>query len=539
MQPTKEVSSAALTIQRAWRASESLSDLAKTFNALSFDHIRAERFSSVDLSIILQLCADDNFRVWLLKLLYRGGSTKDPREVTQRVREIAYCWPMVVAKELWPEDSPLIRAATSLVDLFLDLHSGDFEHLVFLELEVNDYLDELDRWMQHDAKPFSEQLRNDILEFLHSTVFYHTGNVNGMAFSLKRLLTLYGFLFPCDFAAFEQSHVRKALHLARTNEFTACAVVHMSKILHEILINDGKYFVPLSHSFARLSAKHTYHGKILDSRSLRQDLLCCLLSFVDQVESMEKIVNAFHATLESTSAECARAFFVILKDVSNVTWVTGAMDAQWNAHVSSDPLKAIILCVQLVRNALDNAAISFTGQSMSRFISENTIAPPAMKLLQVCSSKRTKRWINALLPACDISMLDALSKGSPFALLDVFNDSVLGLVFFSDGSGAEMVVDYLSTEHCPEFLHNDRERLVDIRLDVFSVCSPAFERRHFKELVTAGKWMGPAYACTVTVQRCAEILRRVLQLHRYCHGHMLCNLIMDSATELLESSGCY
>jgi hypothetical protein len=276
--------------------------------------------------------------------------------------------------------------------------------------------------------------------------------------------------------------------------------------------------------------------------------MSCLLSCVNEGDVLEQIADAFYATRDSDTRGFASAIIAVLGDIfRGSATVEGMVEAEWRENEGGDPLRAIVQCVCKARNMLDNSAVRYIRQAMNQFVSENTIAQPALNLLQVRKTERANRWIQALIFSRrdEITRMMALSAGNPFALLEFFNESMLELVLIlpnntttttnDNNDDNNTIIDYLSNEYCPEFLCFDRDRLIDIRLDLSSssMCSPAIttiKLEHLSELVTADRWMGPSYACTPTVRRSAVILRRVLQLHRYCHGHMLCSLVMDAAT---------
>lgn len=527
---TTTIIAAAVVIQRAWRRSENLASLARKLDGDFIAKMKAEQYSSADPCSMLQQEMRENFKQWVRKLLIRGGSTLNPEELCRRSLEISACWLLVVLKDeraFWQENSPLISAAVNLVESFLDLHDGDFEFLRDLDIEINGFLNELDLWRQHESRQFFPVLRRSVVELLHRVLISRPQDA---AFSLKRQLTLYSVLDSSAASALIESNVYRAVYLASKNEFWKSATVSRAKTLHEIIIHNGVYTVPVSQSFPSLSTKHAARddGRIVDSPAFRDDIMSCLLSCVNEGDVLEQIADMFYATKGNNTREFADAVIAVFRDIFRGSAVLeGVIEAEWSAKGDSEPLEAIVHCVCKARNMLDNAAVGYIRESAEQFISENTIAAPVLNLLQVRKLDRTQRWIHALLPACSKETIAALSAGNPFALLEFFNASVLGLVL----SGSQVVVDYLSQDHIPEFLHFDRDRLVDIRLDL-STSSPTLEPKHLTELVTADRWMGPSHACTPTVRRSAEILRRVLQLHRYCHGHVLCSFIVDAAAEL-------
>ena len=543
MTPEQQQQQAATKIQLAWRRNGGIAALAKQLDSTFMDKMKTdEQFPSADPCCMVESGTGDLFTLWLLKLLIRGGSSTDPRALSSRSQEISLCWFIVVLKDqFWPgdddhENPPLVSAALDLVELLLDLHDGYFESIRELDNEINHFFDELDRWKGQHRELFIPALRRSVVELLHRLLISRPADAE---LNLKRQIAFFSLLDQEGMRAFLESNVFKAISIASKNEFWRSATISRAKILHEIIIHDGVYSVPVSQSFPRLGQNHGDGGRIVDSPAFRNDVMSCLLSCVNEGDVLEQIADAFYATRGSDTRGFASAIIAVLGDIfRGSATVEGMVEAEWRANEERDPLRAIVQCVCKARNMLDNSAVGYIRQAMNQFISENTIAQPALNLLQIRKTERTGQWIQALLLLSrrdDATRMKALSAGNPFALLEFFNASMLELVLLLPGRNNNnsneggAVIDYLSDEHCPEFLCFDRDRLIDIRLDL-SMCSPAIKLEHLTELVTADRWMGPSYACTPTVRRSAVILRRVLQLHRYCHGHMLCSMVVDAAT---------
>lgn len=517
--------SAAVKIQRTWRRQENLASLAKKLDGDFFNKMKEDNFMLADPAFMIEQSIYDTFKMWMGKLLSRGGSHSSRLELLNRSSEITFCWFVAVFRELWDQSAGnLVDFADRVVGNFLDCHDGNYGDIRILEGDIRAFLDELMLWRRsEELQPFMRRLRAKVIQTLQRAVRPRV--CSDILFQFRRLVSLYGLVDNPNAMALESSPVYRAIRLANQNEFWMTTLSH-ARILHELIL-DRQFTVHFSQCLPHLSTKHSdpTTGRILDSQGFRDDVMSCLLSAVDDGQEIELIADTFHANRDSSSRVFADAVFGIIQVITGNSGTAQVVRAEWDERGQSQPLEAVVFCVRRMRHALENVAVDFVRQSMNLIIRENSISPEALRLLQVRQKERTGRWIASSLATCSRDLIIALVQGNSFALLEFFDRSMLRLVLEHQPE-----VDFLSEELCPEFLRFDRSRLIDIRLDL-SACSLQFT--HFSELVTAGRWMGPPNACTATVSQSAERVNTLLRFHRYCHGQMLCSHIMESAVGLM------
>jgi hypothetical protein len=513
----------ATKIQRAWRK---YGGLTANGRGIESDFIVRMRNDEYQLADPGYLAAPQNlakFRTWLHKLLARC-SVPDAAQLALDPGAVS-CWFVIAHRARWQENAPdLVERAEELVSNFLDLQEGKFENIRELPVDLNNFLEAFTSWKETDLRQFNQRLRRSMIELVCRAVRQTSESV---AFQVRSLTALYK-LMDHEAESFHQSVVYISIKLASKSEFWNPSV-SQAKLIHELIL-ESNFSVSVDRSIPKLHAKHSVDGHIVDSQLLREDLMSSLMSSFVDAETLERVANIFHSTRDSSSAVFCNAVFGVIKDLTENTSVEEHIRREWDTNKDSRPLDSVVTMVRIVRNLLDNAAIDYVRQNLGRFITNNNIMAATFSILQVRETVRTWEWAASALARCDIGMLAALSDGNPFALLEIFNQSVLELVF------KPIDIDFLTTDHLPEFLRYDQERLIDIRLDL-ATSSTQCELKHLIEFVTARRWIGPSHACTPAVVQAAKRLRGFLDFSRACHGQMICHQFMGTAKLMVESYG--
>ena len=515
---------AAIKIQRAWRKSETLHSISRKLNSEFLEKMKTDNHDSVDTYFILQERTLVIFRNWLYKHLLRGGEGDFQAVEAALNSKVMVCWFVVVHKDLW-DGTDLLDSAEELVAHLLDLHDNEYGSIRELGNDVRDFLQKYAEWQDSPAyHTFVRNLRESVILMVYHTVRNRITS-DATMFRIRRLTTLYALVDPSA-RNFQDSVVYQSIRIASRNEFWSPAI-SQARILHELVL-DPNYTVALSDSIPNISVKHKTDGRIVDSPELRNDVMSSMLCAVDQADMLEEISNAFHSTKNKDSLIFTQTVIPLIQEMVRDTPVERQIRECWESRVHGAPLDAFVHCVRLLRNFLDNAAVQYVRLHLNQFIYGEVMTPAAMSILQARTTVRTMKWIESLLMSCSREMVSALSAGNPFVLLEFFDTSLMNLVLKDTAD-----VDFLSEDNLPEVVRFDRDRLVDIRLDL-STC--VFEPEHFMEFIIAKKWIGPPSNFTPTVRQAAERLRPVLLFSRFCHGHMVCGQVIGAASRLLEEA---
>ena len=537
-------SAAAIKIQRAWLRNKGLYALGQRLECDCLDNMRDDTaLDTVNPGFLIQPENIVVYKLWLLKLFIRSGIPNAAELSSNHC--LVVCWFVSVHKERWQQQmilnrdddddstTPLALAADNLVTGLLNFLQGDYKHIRDLDEDVRDFVDVFTAWRLIHSQQFNIRLRHSVIETIYGLV-RHTTTPASELVRFKRLTALYAVMDP-GARNFKTSPVYKSIVLASGSSFWT-PYISQAKFVHALLIDD-KFIVSVDKSIPELQSKHTSSadGQIVDSKALRDDLMSTMIGSVEDAATLERIANVFHETDKDPPAEFSSKVIEILVDILSDTPFAARINSVWEKLKDSRPLMALVFSVRVLRNMLDNAAVNFVRHNMGVFAVNDNPTTAAFAVMQVAEHEQTLKWIGHCIKMHDPELVKALSDGNPFALLEFFNQSVIDMVvvLIINNNHDPPSVDFLTENSVPEFLRLDRERLVDIRLDL-STCK--FEPKHFVELVNSGKWMPSSspqqQQCPPSaVQQSADKLRRILQLDRFFHGQSICRYVVEMATK--------
>jgi hypothetical protein len=485
------------------------------------------------------------YKLWLLKLFIRSG-IPDATELSSN-HCLVVCWFVSVHKqqqnwgggdadETTTTTSDLTLAADNLVTSFLNFLQGDFKYIRELEADVREFVDVFTAWRVIHSQRFNTRLRHSVIETVYGLV-RHTRAPASELVRFKRLTALYAVMDP-GARNFKASPVYRCIVIASGSSFWT-PYISQAKFIHALL-HDDKFIVSIDKSIPELQSKHSSSSStssgdcqiiIVDSKALREDLMSTIIGSVEDAATLERIANVFYETEKDTPLVFSTKVIEVLMEILSDTPFAARIDSVWEKLKDSRPLMALVFSVRVLRNMLDNAAVDFVRQNMGVFSVDDNPTAAAYSVMQVTEHERTLKWIDHCLKMYDPDMIEALSDGNPFALIEFFNQSVIDLVVPQKkeddpvDNSSLFLTDY---ESVPEFLRLDRERLMDIRLDLSTTATSSFETKHFVELVNSSKWMAP-YPPPVILVQSANKLRRILQLDRFFHGQSICRHIVEMA----------
>jgi hypothetical protein len=228
--------SAAVKIQRTWRRQENLASLAKKLDGDFFNKMKEDNFMLADPAFMIEQSIYDTFKMWMGKLLSRGGSHSSRLELLNRSSEITFCWFVAVFRELWDQSAGnLVDFADRVVGNFLDCHDGNYGDIRILEGDIRAFLDELMLWRRsEELQPFIRRLRGKVIQTLQRAVRPRV--CPDILFQFRRLVSLYGLVDNTNAMALESSPVYRAIRPANQNEFWMTTLSH-ARIQHELILD--------------------------------------------------------------------------------------------------------------------------------------------------------------------------------------------------------------------------------------------------------------------------------------------------------------
>lgn len=509
-----QMSAASSKIQRAWRQGgvTQFGNKLHSQERECFINISDNKLETVDLGFMLRPSVSTLFQRWVMKLLVRCG-VPDAKQLASNPYLVA-CWFVVVSKPLFSGEEALTNAAEDLVCDLLDLIEKNFTQIRELHESVQIFLEEYTAWKTRASQPFAVLIRSKVIEVM-SCISKEPVPLDVLAIQFKKLMALYRMIDPLA-ESFVTSPVYLAIVSSGTNKFCFKGVSR-AKAIHEIMHNP-KYQICITKSIPELSSDHTVDGRIVDSVGLRDDLMSLLISLVHGATVIEQIANAFCTARGFTTFAFSQIIYNVFIEIIAINIpFKPQVESEWQLKKDSRPLEVLVLSMQLLHNLLENTGITHLRQHMPDNLAFQAMTPQTFAHLQVRETVRSSEWIRSSLERCSDATIHALSKGHPFALLEFFDNSILDLVV----SCQELTNDTL-----PEFLRFDQDRLSMIQLDL-STCS--FLQSDLLELINSKKWIGPN--CPALLLQTANSLGMILQFSRFCHGPVICDLIVRHATE--------
>ena len=522
----KSMTSAAITIQRAWRNCEGLISLGNQLDCECFENLRDDKPALVHFGSFATPEKISVFQRWMKKLLVRTKVLD--AEILALDNNLIMCFFIDANEDRFHGADALILAADLLVTDVLDMALGYFDVIRELEKRIRAFLVEYATWSEVSSVGFLSQLRNDVIV----TVYYaaRPATIDDDIRSqekLRRLMVMYTVMYR-DASKFRSSPVYLAIILARRSTFCK-SVVSQAKMLHQMVIEDNVDFnIPLEKSIPELVSKHSSGGKIIDSQALRDDVMCVLVCAVDDGDILEIIADTCHEARHFPGDVFAERVMVIVLHIMSNSPRLEQVNLEWDAKKSTRPLDALVYSVRVLRNVIENEVVDVVSQTLPQYFDNDNKIPNvlALSVLKITDTTLTSLWIASCLCARSKKEIGALAAGNPFVLLEFFNTSVLKLVIDNT------TPDLLDLERLPEFLLHDRERLVVVRLELsFGVFTP----RVLMEYINADRWMGK-YKPGPSFLDAVEKFRKILVFCRWVHGDFVCKLIVGMANAMTDSS---
>ena len=507
-------STAASKIQRVWRRGGviKLGNKLHSKERECFINLSNNMLENVDLSFMLRPSVSALFQRWVMKLLTRCG-VPNASQLSLHPHLMA-CWFVAVNKPLFLGETTLTNAAEDLVCDLLDLIEINFTQIRELHESVRIFLEKYTRWHARASQPFTILIRSKVIEAI-SGISKEPTPLDVSMVQFKKLMSLYLVIDPLA-ESFVTSPVYLAIVSSGRNKFCFKGVPR-AKAIHEIM-HDPNYQVCITKSIPELSSDHTIDGRIVDSVCLRDDMMSLLISLVHGAAVIEQIVNAFYTARGLNTFEFAQTIYnVFMKIIATNIPFKPQVLSEWQLKKDSQPLEVLVDSMRLLHNLLENTGITHLRQHMPDNLAFQAMTPQTFSHLQVRETARSSEWIRSALDKCSNAAIEALSKGNPYALLEFFDNSILDLV---------VRCQELTNDTLPEFLRFDRDRLSMIQMDL-SMCS--FQQSDLLELINSKKWMGPP--CPALLLETASRFGAILQFSRFCHGPVICNLIVQHATE--------
>ena len=504
----------ATRIQRSWRSfrDEGIVSIGRRLDGECFVFMRGQRYDRVDM---VEFATPDRiclFRKWLLKIFLRT-SVPSAEQVLAKDGRVILCFFVELFKSKFTAGSPsdLVVMASRLVANLLSLMEGRLDGIRGIGAEVSEFVRLFVVWHSSFFQQFIVQLRSDVIHLIFMSVM-HGDVVSEVLFSRFRSnLAMYTLMDP-EAAKLKFSPVYRAIQMARYSKYSVFqAEFWNKKVMHEFIIERRlEYKVPLDKTLPFLLVDHSRAGRLVDSPSLRDDLMCLMILLASQGNLMELVSDTFQATKDCNTTEFSfRAMEVLLHVVSSSSAVA-AIRLEWDANKDHCPLETLVLAVRMLRNLSENRLVDLACPSAQLCIDPETFTPTiaAYHVLKAEKYDRTCAWITSFIATCPREEVRALSVSNPFALHGFFNKAMLNLVL-DNGSK-----DLLGDDLLPEFLVHDQERLRDIRFE-FSLHQ--FDARHLMELVNSGRWIGRTAPPPAFLQS-AEKFQRIIKLGYWVHG---------------------
>lgn len=515
---------AASRIQRRWRTyiekGGRILRMGCRLDGLYFHFLRQRQYDMVDMAEFITPFKITLFKKWLLRILIRA---KEPSSVLKLASEgnVLYCFFIEIFQSKLGGSTELVSAATHLVADLLGLMQGNLDSIHRIGTGVSEFIRLFSEWYTNHYLWFVVRLRGDVIYLIYKGLVSTTMSEVHLS-KFRTTLAMYTLMDPRA-VEMKTSQVYKALVIAQGSKyFSTTLEFSNSKVLHEFIIERSLIFqIPVDQTIPFLVEDHSIDGRLIDSASLRNDLMSSMIFFTNNGNVMELIADTFKATENCNTLEFATRIIAMLLDMISNTSTLSAIRSEWDANKEQRPLDTLVLAVRMVRNLSENAFVGLTGPSLRPCINLETFTPTteAYHILRVNKTERTRLWIVSALEKCSSEEVEALSSRNPFALIGFFNQAVVDLVL--DKGSRDLLADDL----LPEFLMRDQERLRAIRFE-FSLHS--FETQHLMEFVSSGRWMGGS-AAPAAFLLMAEKLQRILKLGFWVHGECVCLAIIIRA----------
>lgn len=503
----------AAKIQRAWRnfRNEGIVSLGRKLDGGCFDFMRQQQYDRVDMVEFANPEKISLFQKWLIKIFLRTSAPPDVHLLAKNSR-ILLCFYVEIFKSKFSAGSrDLVDAASRLVANLFSLMKGRLDGIRSIGVEMSEFIRLFGVWHSSFFQQFIVQLRGDVIYLIYMGVMSNAVGSDVVFSKFRTSVSMYT-LMDREAADLKSSPVYMAILMARNSKYCSSnADFSDSKILHEFIIEKSfDYKVPLEKTIPFLLTDHSRAGRLIDSQSLRDDLMCSMLLFTNQGNLMELVAETFQSTRGCNTVEfCSRTMALLLNIISSTSAVS-AIHSVWDANKEHSPLETLVLAVRMVRNMSENTFVGIARTSLQTYMDTETFIPTmtAYQILRTDKFNRTCAWITAYMSKCSREEVVALSNSNPFALHEFFNRAMLNLVL-DNGS-----VDLLGDDLLPEFLVYDQERLQNIRLE-FSLHS--FDDRHLMELINSGRWIGRTTPPPQFFQM-AEKFQRILKLGYWVNG---------------------
>lgn len=500
--------SAATKIQRAWRHGT----LRRTLNKREFfTLLREDKLDKADPSILENQDIVSDLRSWTMKLM---GGEREAYKLASHP-DLIVCWVVVLHKPRFQGAVGMVNAASLLVYELLQLLDGGSVRNI--GKKVRSFLLKYSEWKTTQLAPFMRDLRGALIARLIAAHRRRLSITDRIMVGFQRLHTLYCIMDHCA-TGFTSSPVYRAIIQSCGNPCCAPAV-SQARLMNELILNNDLK-IPFSESNPELNSRNTVNGRIVDSQSLRDDILATMIGFVNEATELDVIANVFEKTKTSTASVFASEVFGVFIRIAAETSISQQVRFEWESN-QAHPLEALVLTLRMVRNLLDNALVDASRQRMEGHLDLESLTRAVWATMQVTQTHCAVGWIRALLGKCDRMKISALASANPFALIEFFDASIVDIVL----NNTE--VDYLEENRLPEFLDYNRDRLVLFRIEL---SAHSFQLNELMELINADKWMG-SRPCSPSLQHTAKLIRSMLKLCRFCHGCVVNALVTKFAKE--------
>jgi hypothetical protein len=507
-------------IQMIWRRSHGMGFWAEKINNRQFfTALRNGEFS--DPMVLMDPHLSLDFSRFVRRLLLRSGG-----QPCDWQPELMVCWMIAMNDERFPV--PLSDAAMSVVNNFLDCLEENYGRIRDLAACLRMFALEYAKWRALHLDVCVRDLRADVVEELNTSLRNAAPLPNAAVNSMieyQNLSALYCMLIGSA-TSFSGTAVFKAIVLASRNPCWSPAV-SQARLLHELVL-DNNLIIPFEQSVPLLKSRHTAaDGRLVDSQQLRDDMMAVLIGFVNEAAWLEDIAAVFHETSsQSVDVMASHVFEKVFMPIASNTPIANQARIEWETRKHAEPLEALVHCLRMVQNVLDNLQVDVARQNMEGHFS--TLTRQTWATMQVSQTVLSLQWISECIktrasrPECI-----AIAAGNPYVLVEFFNTAILSLVLDSAS-----VVDFLALDRLPEFLSFDRDRLVQYRAELSTL---SFNPQDFLELINARKWMGRG-TCPPLLEQIAHRLRTMLEFCRFCHGQSVSFLAIRAAREVIELS---
>jgi hypothetical protein len=503
----------ATKIQRAWRDAGIIS-LGCKLDCQCFALMREQRHDRVDMGEFVNPEKIQLFQRWLIKIFLRTSVPSEVRLFAKDNRILLCFFVEIFRSKFAAGSSDLVDAAFHLVANLLRLMKGEFDGIWRIGAQVSDFVRLIGVWHSEFSQQFVVQLRGDVIFLTYLSLMSKNVVSESIYSRFRTSLSMYT-LFDSRAGELKSTPVYKAILMARSSKYSSFTSAFSNcKVLHEFIIEKSlDYTVAVEKTIPMLLTDHSSAGRLVDSQSLRDDLMCLMLFFTNRGNTMELVAETFKATKDCSTAEFSARVMALLLQIISSTSVVAGIRSEWDANKEHRPLETLVLAVRTVRNISENTFIGLSRPDLLQCINLETFTPTTMAytVLRVEKLQRTCVWITASVAKCSNEEVSALSEKNPYAFHEFFYRSVFDLVLDNYSR------DFLADDHMPEVLMHDLERLRTFRFE-FSL--HPFETRHLMEFVNSGRWIGSTPPPPSFLQM-AEKFQRVLKLCYWIHGEGL------------------